>query len=67
MDALEIGTIFMKGKKLFQIDVLKAVIGWNFPTVFSEVSLNDSIMFINGSVLNTSSRVICFTPNIENG
>lgn len=55
MDALETGTTVMKGKKLFQTDVLKAVIGWNFLIVFSEISLNDSIMFINGSVLNTSS------------
>lgn len=38
-----------------------------FPTLSSlKSSLNDGIMFINGSVLNASSRVVSFASNVEN-
>lgn len=45
---------------------MTAVIGWVSNTVFPEVSLNDGIMFINGSVLNASFRVIGFASDVEN-
>lgn len=47
-------------------EVTTAVTGWVSNTVFTEVSLNDGIVFINGSVLNASSRVVGFASNVEN-
>lgn len=47
-------------------EVTTAVTGWVSNTVFTEVSLDDGIVFINGSVLNASSRVVSFASNVEN-
>lgn len=53
-------------KNVFQKQVKTAVTGWVSTTILPEVSLNDGIVFINGSVLNASSRVVRFAPNVEN-
>lgn len=53
-------------KNGFQKQAKTAGTGWVSTTILPEVSLNDGIMFINGSVLNASSRVVRFAPNVEN-
>lgn len=59
---LETGIIF-KNETLSEVKLNSCDrMGFFFP----EVSLNDGIMFINGSVLNASSRVIGFASNVEN-